>query len=77
MKAHRSFSAELFQGLTFQQRMAILDLGISGNPYETTKLTLNQDLQMREIELALYDHKQGSQNDSCFEISSDCVVIGG
>ena len=27
----------------------------SGNPYETTKLTLNQDLQMREIQLALYE----------------------
>ena len=27
----------------------------SGTPYETTKLTLNQDLQMREIELALYE----------------------
>ena len=27
----------------------------SGNPIKTTKLTLHQDLQMREIELALYD----------------------
>ena len=27
----------------------------SGNPFQTTKLTLHQDLQMREIELALYE----------------------
>ena len=27
----------------------------SGNPFQTTKLTLHQDLQMREIQLALYE----------------------
>ena len=27
----------------------------SGNPFQTTKLTLYKDLQMREIQLALYE----------------------